>query len=210
MLIPFSKCIEKLKEYNVCIKGILHIGAHECEEYKDYILNNIDGNEIDWIEANPKLVEKMKSLKVKNIHCLAVDNEEGTANFNITNNGQSSSLLEFGSHKINYPYIDFIETISVEKKKLSTFFREHLEIDPIKRNFWNLDIQGVELSALKSAGEYLDYVDAVYSEFNIEEVYKGCGLLHEMDEFLESKGFKRVATEITFAKWGDALWVKNK
>lgn len=209
MLIPYSKCVKILKDHNVEVKGILHIGAHECEEYSDYITNGVKAEEIDWIEANPKLAEMMTTLGFK-VHCLAVDNEEGTANFNITNNGQSSSLLEFGSHKTSYPYINFIETISVEKKKISTFFREHPEIDPIKRNFWNLDIQGVELSALKSAGEYLDYVDAVYSEFNIEEVYKGCGLLHEMDEFLESKGFKRVATELTFAKWGDALWVKIK
>lgn len=207
MLIPYSKCVQLLKEYNITVKGILHIGAHECEEYVDYISNGVKSNEIDWIEANPRLVEMMKTLGFK-IHCLAVDNDEGTANFNITNNGQSSSLLDFGSHKTNYPNINFIETIEVQKKKLSTFFREHPEIDPIKRNFWNLDIQGVELSALKSAEEYLNYVDAIYSEVNTEEVYKKCGLLSEMDEFLGSKGFKRIALEMTFAKWGDALWVR--
>jgi FkbM family methyltransferase len=209
MLIPYSKCVQLLKEYNIIVKGILHIGAHECEEYSDYISNGVKSNEIDWIEANPKLVEMMKILGFK-IHCLAVDNEEGIANFNITNNGQSSSLLDFGSHKNSYPNIDFIETITVEKKKLSTFFREHPEIDPAKRNFWNLDIQGVELSALKSAEEYLEYVDAIYSEVNIGEVYKGCGLLPEMDNFLCSKGFKRITIELTQANWGDALWVKDK
>lgn len=208
MLIPFSKCVEILKQNNIIVKGILHIGAHECEEYKDYILNDVDANNIDWIEANIKLVEKMKNLKVKNIHCLAVDNEEGIAKFNITNNGQSSSLLNFGTHKLDYPYINFVETVEVEKKKLSTFFKEHPEIDPSKRNFWNLDIQGVELSALKSAEEYLDFVDAIYSEVNIDYVYEGCGLLSEMEEFLTSKGFKRVALEMTFAKWGDALWIR--
>lgn len=207
MLIPYSKCVQLLKEYNIIVNGILHIGAHECEEYSDYISNGVKSNEIDWIEANPKLVEMMKILGFK-IHCLAVDNEEGMATFNITNNGQSSSLLDFGTHKINHPHVHFIETITVEKKKLSTFFREHPEIDPSKRNFWNLDIQGVELSALKSAEEYLDYVDAIYSEVNTEEVYKNCGLLCEMDEFLGSKGFKRIIVEMTPAKWGDALWVR--
>ena len=39
MLIPFSKCVEILKQNNIIVKGILHIGAHECEEY---ILNNVD------------------------------------------------------------------------------------------------------------------------------------------------------------------------
>jgi len=72
-----------------------------------------------------------------------------------------------------------------------------------------LDIQGVELNALRSAGKYLDNVKAVYSEINIEYVYENCGLLNEMNEFLESKGFKMVKKVLTNEGWGDALWVRK-
>ena len=33
------------------IKGILHIGAHLCEELKYYLDNNISIDKIFWIEA---------------------------------------------------------------------------------------------------------------------------------------------------------------
>jgi len=152
----------------------------------------------------------MKNLGFKNINCFAVDNEEGEAVFNITNNGQSSSLLELGTHKDSYPYIYVSETIKVQKKRLNTFFKETSDVDYTKCNFWNLDIQGLELNALKSCDDYINHVDAVYSEINTQYVYQKCGLLKEMDEFLNEKGFTRVYTEMTDAGWGDALWVRNK
>lgn len=208
MLIPFTECIHILSYFNIKVNGILHIGAHNCEELNDYVNNGIDVNEIDWIEANPKLVENNKQRGIKNIHCLAVDNEEGEANFHITNNGQSSSLLNLGTHKYSYPDIVVSEVIKTQKKKLTTFVKENPQINFNNRNFWNLDIQGSELNALKSAGNILDKIDAIYSEVNTDYVYEGCGLLEEMDSFLKEKGFHRVKTVMTDAKWGDALWVK--
>jgi len=51
MLIKFASIISKYPN----IKGILHIGAHECEELNDYNLNGITDENIIWIEANPIL-----------------------------------------------------------------------------------------------------------------------------------------------------------
>ena len=47
MLIPLKELVSR---YNIKIKGILHVGAHECEELKDY-LNYLPINKILWIEA---------------------------------------------------------------------------------------------------------------------------------------------------------------
>ena len=33
--------------------------------------------------------------------------------------------------------------------------------------------------------------------------------MHEIDEYLEKFGFKRVITEITLNGWGDAFYVKE-
>jgi FkbM family methyltransferase len=210
MLIPFSECVKILKAHNISVKGILHIGAHECEELKDYVSEGVYPGKIDWIEANAVISERMKSRGVTNIHNFAVDSEEGEAEFFVTNNGQSSSLLKFGTHEKSYPWCKVTEVQKVQKKRLDTFFGEHPEINVSERNFWNLDIQGSELNALKSAADNLNFVDAVYSEVNIQYVYQNCGLLQEMDKFLEEKGFKRVKTVMTDAGWGDALWVRTK
>ena len=113
MLIPFSQIVNK---YNMKIHGILHIGAHNCEEleaYKQYGLNN---NNIIWVEANPLLVEQNlkidKSRIIKNFICC--DTDVGKTKLNIANNGQSSSILEFGTHARSYPSIKYNGFVEVD------------------------------------------------------------------------------------------------
>ena len=75
-------------------------------------------------------------------------------------------------------------------------------------NFWNLDIQGKELDVLLSGEEYLIYADAIYCEVNTQEVYKGCGILKDLNDFLHERGFLRVAIKLTDMGWGDALYLR--
>ena len=72
----------------------------------------------------------------------------------------------------------------------------------------NLDIQGVELRALKSMEKYLQHVKYIYTEVNTEQVYKGCNLIGEIDEYLKQFGFGRVAQQ-TYKQfgWGDAFYI---
>lgn len=77
-------------------------------------------------------------------------------------------------------------------------------------NFLNLDIQGVELRALKSMEKYLQHIQYIYTEVNTEYVYKDCNLVGEIDTYLQPHGFKRVCTKMcgNFG-WGDAFYVKS-
>jgi FkbM family methyltransferase len=208
MLIPYSTIVKKLAAAGIHVTGILHIGAHECEELAAYVANGVPAANVDWIEANPELVARMAARGIK-VHQAAVSDTEAELPFHITNNGQSSSLLEFGTHAASYPWCKVVQTITVKTEHLTTII-ERAAI-PIKtRNFWNLDIQGAELSALKSAGDALQYADAIYTEVNTQEVYKGCCLLGELDSFLAEKGFVRNAISMTGAGWGDALYIRHK
>jgi hypothetical protein len=56
---------ELINKYDIKINGVLHVGAHECEELRDYE-KYISREKILWIEALPEKVEK----KVKNLHKL--------------------------------------------------------------------------------------------------------------------------------------------
>lgn len=205
MLIPFSSVVKLLASKGISVRGILHIGAHECEELADYQRHGV--TEIDWVEANPALVARMASRGIS-VHNAAISDVEAALPFHITNNGQSSSLLEFGTHKTSYPWCTVVETITVNTKRLDSLISEK-SIPMERRNFWNLDIQGSELSALRSAGDSINFADAIYAEVNTREVYKGCGQLPELDAFLDSKGFKREAISMTDAGWGDALYVRK-
>jgi len=206
MLIPYKTIVQFLAQRGITVRGVLHIGAHECEELEAYVENGVQRDAIDWIEANPALVARMAERGVT-VHNAAVSDVEAELPFHITNNGQSSSLLEFGTHKASYPWCNVVETITVHTKRLTTVIAEK-QIPIQNRNFWNLDIQGVELSALRSADDTIRHADAIYVEVNIQDVYKGCGQLPELEAFLATKGFKREMIVMTTAGWGDALYVR--
>lgn len=208
MLIPFRTIIPFLASKGISVTGILHIGAHECEELRDYVAQGVPASAVDWIEANPALVARMATRGI-HVHQAAVSDIEAELPFHVTNNGQSSSLLEFGTHAASYPWCKVVNALTVKTETLQNIVTR-TGIPIATRNFWNLDIQGAELAALRSAGDLIQHADAIYAEVNTQEVYKGCGLLPDLDVFLESKGFKREMISMTDAGWGDALYVRIK
>ena len=208
MLIHYSKVCEILRRFNINVKGILHVGAHECEELMDYIREGVDIKNIVWIEGNNEKVQLMKAKGVPNVyHGLVSDKADETVNFYITNNGQSSSILPLETHKIHHPHVYVSETMEQKTTTIETIFKEN-GLDGGVYNFWNMDIQGAELMAIKGAGDLIKNVDAFYLEVNEEELYKGCALIGEIDMYLRPHGFERVETSMTQFKWGDALYVR--
>ena len=89
---------------------------------------------------------------------------------------------------------------------IDTFF-ERNNLDASKYDFWNFDIQGAELLALKGATQSIKHAKVLYIEVYSKELYKECALIHEIDAYLASFNFKRVLTNITIHKWGDALYI---
>lgn len=200
---------EWLKFCKVPIKGIIHIGAHECEEQGYYNNIGLTKDKVIWIEAMDDKVKiyKEQGYNIYNITVSDKDNEKVT--FSITNNGQSSSILELGTHLIHHPHIHVVKKEEKNTTTMKTFI-ESKKINMNNYNFMNLDIQGAELKAIKGMGQYLNYIDYVYAEVNTEYVYKDCGLLNEIDAYLATYGFSRVIINMTEYKWGDAFYVKNK
>ena len=208
MLIEVNLVKEILDKYNINVRGVLHVGAHECEE-KSFYNNILDINDknIIWVDANPKLVENNKNKGIVHCYNAVLDETERDTTFNITNNGQSSSLLEFGTHSNSYPWCVVTEVIQVKTKTLTNFYNQN-GLDPTKYNFWNFDIQGSELHVFRGSKELLKNVDCLYVEVNIAEVYKNCGQLAEMDILLSEYGLTRVETRMSSASWGDAIYVR--
>lgn len=90
-------------KYGISLKGILHIGAHEAEECPSY-LKYLSHQHILWIEAQPFKVDicKRKYPEI-NIETDVVSDVVEEVTFNISNNGQSSSFLNLGTHKVHHP-----------------------------------------------------------------------------------------------------------
>jgi FkbM family methyltransferase len=203
MLIPLHDLVKK---YNIHFKGVLHVGAHECEELKDYELY-LPRNQILWIEALPGKVnlckERYPNVFIENA---VVSDVIETVRFNVSNNGQSSSMLDFGLHSTFHPQVKYITCFETETKLLKNILPNY----NINYNFLNLDIQGAELKALKGMEDYLPNVEYIYTEVNSDYVYKECALITELDEYLLKFGLYRVETKwCENYRWGDAFYIRK-
>lgn len=178
------------------IKGVIHVGGHVGEEipsYRKFTSNiHIFEPQKECFDSIPNDVKKYN---------VALGDKEGIAKMHIANNKQSSSLLKPKTHLTEHPWVVFTGTMEVPVKTLDSFNIQDC-------NFLNMDVQGYELNVLKGAENTLKFVDMVYSEVNIAELYEGNPLLDEMDEWLKERGFTRVWHVITEHKWGDALYAR--
>jgi FkbM family methyltransferase len=194
-----------VKKYNINFKGILHVGAHECEEINDYYMY-VSSDKILWVEAMEDKVEfcKAKYPGIK-IEQAVISDKIETVNFRISNSTQSSSILDFGLHRHFHPDIVFVNSIEMETKLLKDIISNY----DVEYNFMNLDIQGTELKALKGMEEHLHKIDYIYTEVNSDYVYKDCCLITEIDEYLKKFGFHRVETSWWHdCRWGDAFYIR--
>ena len=203
--------ISKILQTNgITVTGVLHVGAHECEEmgfYRDMFKQQ--NPPVVWIEANALIVKKMRletDYEIYNAVIADTDNKE--VQFNIASFSQSSSILPFGLHLVEHPKVKYVGEYMVKTTTLATFFK-NIDRDPAMYNYWHLDIQGAELLALKGAGDLLDNVDVILTEVNDRELYKGNPLIGDIDKYLGDRGFDRVLTDMTRHGWGDALYVKT-
>jgi FkbM family methyltransferase len=195
-----------VKKYKINFRGILHVGAHECEELKAYE-QYISRDKILWIEGlEDKVVLNKKNYNNLLIEHAVVSDVEEMVKFNRSNNGQSSSILDFGIHSIKHPQVWYIDSYEVK----TTLLKNILPKYNIDYNFLNLDIQGVELKALKGMEEYLNNVDYIYTEVNEDYVYKNCALITEIDDYLKKFNLYRVETVwCGDNKWGDAFYLRK-
>ena len=202
MLIDFNI----LSKYNIIPTGVIHVGMHKAEEYPIYKQAGVSS--ILFIEANRELAHAWQNddENCYVVHAAVSDRVE-EVDFHITNNGESSSILELGDHAKIYPHIVNVETVKMRTTTLYAITK-HLVIDEGTWDILNLDIQGAELKALKGFGDWR-WIKAIFSEVNYREMYKGCALEPEITEFLSSKGFKKVEEVDTGCGWGDALYVKQ-
>lgn len=165
-----------------------------------------------WVEAIREVYKKLIANTNKYpgtvcINACVSDKDGDIVDFNISNNEmQSSSMLEFGTHKTEHPSVIFTHKTRLQTMTVKSILKEK-QVDPQEYDFINLDIQGAELMALK--GMDLAHVRYVYIEVNEKELYKGCPLLPEIDQFLNDHGFERVETKMTSHGWGDAFYIRK-
>jgi len=195
-------------KYITTRKGVLHVGAHEGQERDWYLKQGF--TRVIWFEPNTEVCRTLQRniMDYPNQICfnIGIHDELSEATLHLSsNNGESSSILELGTHAKSHPNVKYVGEQRIQLMRMDDFLIWGC-YDIEEFNFLNIDVQGVELNVLKSFGDMLECIDYIYMEVNAEEVYKGCALLPVVDEYLRRYGFLRMAMQMTKANWGDAFY----
>ena len=212
-----------IKEYNLEIKGCIHIGGHDGGEVEKYYAVNIE--KCIFFEPqkhNFNTCFRAASFRNYETFNIALGSKEGDIEMycETNNSGQSSSCLAPKKHIDQYPEIIFNKREIVPMTTLDKFMSTRE--DKLKYNFINIDVQGYELEVFKGARKTLNQIDYVYCEVNRAELYENCAMVEDIDSFLLGYNFKRVVTDWigiprtedmglgSKGTWGDALYIKEK
>lgn len=194
--------------WKVSPKGVLHIGAHLAEEREAYLKVGW-GPPFVWVEAQATKVAFLRDTLPDSdiiIHGAAWSVGNREIELRVTNNSQSSSVLHLEEHQQLYPQIRVVSTEQVPTIRIDELISNEVEVD-----FMALDIQGVELEALKGSVGLLPRIKWIYLEVNKRPIYTGCSLVKDIDVFLGEYGFKRIKTYwVHGAGWGDALYSRSE
>lgn len=188
--------------------AVLHIGAHEGQE-RDFYDKYCQCQTV-WVEALPKIHARLFANIAKYPNQRAIcaclsDVDDEMVTFRVASNqGQSSSMLDFKEHSREHPDVRWIGSVQMKTIRGTKLLDDH-GIDLPFGTFLNLDVQGAEKKVLTGLGHILDRVSTIYCEYNEREMYKDCVLEPELDDFMRVHGFHTVARYPTKHGWGDKL-----
>ena len=198
--------------FDINPQGVMHLGAHLGEEAPAYAAAGV--SKVVWVEANsdlmPGLQDAVYPYRPEQIAIQAcVSDEDGKeVIFRRASFSMSSSILPMTGHLTYYPTIVEIGAEPIASITTDTLMKQH-KLSPKRFDMVNIDLEGAELIALRGMPKLIKHLNWVYTEVYFEELYAGCAILNELDDFLSENGFDRTATEDTHMGWGDALYTRR-
>lgn len=121
-------------------KGVVHVGAHLAEEADLYARYNF--GPVIWIEAQAnlaKILEAQIRPTDRVIWALVWSKSGLSKTLRISNNSQSSSVFDFGTHSLSYPEVTFTDEVQMQTSALQDILP-----DTLSSQMLVLDIQGAE------------------------------------------------------------------
>jgi FkbM family methyltransferase len=124
----------------------------------------------------------------------ALGSEDGTAEINVSANAASSSLLPINDRALqSAPEAGYVGTEWIEVARLDSIW--HDLVTAGDRVYLKLDVQGLELEALKGAKEVLRSIACIQAELSFVPLYEGSPSFTELIEYLSARGFRLAGLE---------------
>lgn len=201
-----GKILRKYFRYAIPkVRGIVHVGAHLCQEQSCYDLLKIKN--VIWIDGN---IENHIENGHNFINAILADNND-KRNFYISDNsnGGSSSLFPF--KEITDVYKGRISIKEIREVIPETLDRIFFKTG-IDRNNYNaliMHTNGADLLILKGAQDFIPYLDYIGTYFYWRELYTGVPFESDIDSYMDKIGFNPKYKLPWKSGYGQALYVKN-
>lgn len=174
------------------VRGVIHVGGSnggEADSYAAYDLNVL------WIEPLPEAFAVLsKNIqrfpRQQALKCLVTDKDYAETTFHVSSNeGQSSSVFDFGLHTDLFPEVTMTSSIVMTTRTLPTLLSEN-QVPISKYDALVLDTQGSELVILKGAASLLSQFRYIKVEAADFASYRGGCQDREISSFLLQHHFR--------------------
>lgn len=200
------------------VKVILDIGARDLTE-SIFLSEKYPNAKVISFECNPQTLticrERLTNYPNITLIDKAVNDYDGVCKFYPINPSKTRTTWEDGNPGASslfvandkYPFETYVQDeIEIQCTRVDTSLKQ-LGIDKVDI-IW-MDLQGAELLALKSMGDFLQNVSIISTETEMNEMYKGQALFKDIDGFLNND-FKLVYGNLN-AIWGtDIVYINKK
>lgn len=204
--------LEHLEGLGIKSKGVIHVGAAQGEEYETYQSHGIVCQ--IWIEPQPDLYNKCRTrwsnfVKVFNVACGRSSGKAVMYRLK-GNGGHSNSLLKPKRHLELHPDLAIQDTIMVDVVRLDDLLSS-FDLESGFHDLMVVDVQGYEIEVLEGGEMAVSRMKAVICEVNAEEMYEGCPLVGEIDDWMKERGLSRELTDWCGPEksYGDALYIRR-
>jgi len=194
------RAARKLMDWRALSGVWFDVGAHSCHHTYPYALIN-PSLKVYAFEPNLRLVARMfNALPNICVVPMAVAEQNGSADFHITEFSDTSSLLQIDESAVPHwkggwtSRLSVAETITVPTIRLDTF----MELAGIKTvDYLKIDAQGMDLAVVRSAGARLKDISRIHLEVCVHEhaLYRGACTKLEVLEYMKANHFELVAVE---------------
>jgi FkbM family methyltransferase len=178
-----------LNYYNIDL--IVDVGANKGDYTSELLKLGFNSSIISFEPIHSIFLQlETKSKKYPNweVFNYAIGNYDGESFINVTNNINSSSLMEILDSHLNYcPESFIVRKEKIIVKKIDTFFNSFINYK--KNVFLKIDVQGFEMLVLEGAKDSLDKIIGIQLEMTIDPLFQGGPLYQEMFDYIVKKGF---------------------
>jgi len=128
---------------------------------------------------------------------IALGNEDGMAEINISTNSQSSSILNMlPKHVAMAPGSAYVGKEEIVIRKLDTIFADFYT--PSSNVYLKIDAQGFEKNIIDGAENVLDRISGIQMELSLVPLYEGETLLGDMINYMQARNYILMSVEPTY------------